>query len=175
MQALKEKKFNLKRTIILALSLMIFDVYIFTTLMLGFQLTLLFSFVLGLSALLYLFKDKQLAMLCAKKSSIYILAFCGIVGMLKFNSYIGLENAKKIIHATNAYYTENKKYPDSLSELVPDYLDAIPVCAYRLIDYRYEYLIDIEGYPRLSWLAEPQASVGLQFYDFNEDTWIYLD
>ena len=86
----------------------------------------------GISAIIFLFRDKQFSKLYAIKALIYFTSFIGIIGIFKFNVYIGGENANIVINAINSYYADTGHYPDNLNQLIPNYLDSIPNCAYRM-------------------------------------------
>jgi len=173
MEKPKKNPFNFKRITIGALCLMIFDAYIMGTLSIGFLITLIYSVGSGLQAFFYLFKDRPRAKLHLKKGAIFFLALCIIVGVFRFNNHIGSKNAEKIIFATTSYHADTKKWPDNLEQLVPKYLDAIPVSAYRSSNNRFMYFVNDDGDPYLSWTTFPPF--GRQVYNFKEDKWTFLD
>jgi hypothetical protein len=86
--------------------------------------------------------------------------------------YIGKRNAKIIISAIAAYYENVGDYPSKLQDLVPQYLEEVPTCAYRLPDYRYRYVYNGRSH-FLMWQEAPPF--GHRTYHFKTAEWSYID
>jgi hypothetical protein len=88
------------------------------------------------------------------------------------NVLVGKRNADKIINSVGMYRSDEGAYPRELSDLVPEYLSSIPVCAYRLSSrqYRYSYA---DNYPYLMWAETPPF--GKRMYHFEDQGWTYID
>lgn len=168
----KEKSFKLKKIAIIAFCLLVFDAFIIGTPFFG--LTILFFIVIGsgISAIIFLFRDRKFSKLYALKALIYFTGFIGIIGIFKFNAYIGGENAGIIIKAINSYHDDTGLYPENLNQLIPIYLDNIPKCAYRIMDNEYRYYVDQEN-ADLMWTVMPPW--GRYNYSFRNTEWTYFD
>jgi hypothetical protein len=168
----KEKSFKFKKIAIIAFCLLIFDAFIFGTPFFGLIIMFFLVVASGISAIIFLFRDKQISKLYAIKALIYFTGFIGIIGVFKFNVYIGGENANIVIKAINSYYADTGFYPDDLNQLIPNYLDNIPNCAYRIMDYKYRYYLDQEN-ANLMWTVIPPW--GRRNYNFLDAEWTYRD
>ena len=113
-----EKTFKFKKITIIAFGLMIFDALIFGIPSLGLIVLFFIICASGISALIFLWRDKQYAKLYAIKASIYFIALVGIIGIFKFNSSVGAKNAESIITAVNTYYADSGHYPENLNQLI---------------------------------------------------------
>ncbi|MGD9042789.1 MAG: hypothetical protein PVG06_03705 [Desulfobacterales bacterium] len=167
-----EKSFKFKKIAIIAFGLMTFDAFIFGIPSLGLTVLFLIVCASGISAFISLFRDKKYAKLYAIKAAIYLIALMGILGIFKFNSYMGANNAEAIIKAVNKYYADSGVYPENLNQLVPIYLERIPGCAYRMTDRAFRYFSD-QGDPNLLWTVLPPFS--RRIYYFKDAEWRTLD
>ena len=168
----KKKSFNFKRIGIIACSLMIFDALIFGIPSLGLIALFLIVCASGISAFIFIWRDKKYAKLYAIKATIYFLALMGIFGIFKLNSHLGEKNAQRIIKAVNSYYADTGRYPEKLKQLIPIYLESVPSCAYRMIDNQYRYFSD-PGDPNLMWAVLPPF--GRRIYYFKTAEWRTMD
>ncbi len=168
----KEKSFKFKKIGLIAFCLMIFDALIFGIPSLGLIVLFFIICASGISAFIFLWRDKKYAKLYAIKATIYFIALMGIFGIFKFNTHMGEKNAKSIIKAVNTYYADNRHYPESLNQLIPIYLKSIPRCAYRMTDRQYRYFSD-PGDPNLMWAVAPPF--GRRIYHFKNAEWRTLD
>jgi hypothetical protein len=168
----KEKPFKFKKIAIIAFCLMIFDAVIFGIPSLGLIVLFFIIGASGISALIFLWRDKKYSKLYALKAAIYLIALMGIIGIFNFNSHMGEQNAKSIIKAVNTYYADNGHYPGNLNQLIPIYLESIPRCAYRMTDSQYRYFSD-PGDPNLMWAVVPPF--GRRVYHFKNAKWRTLD
>jgi hypothetical protein len=102
-----------------------------------------FTVILGVPALLVkLFKarkDRERIKLLASKAGIYAIMIALIIGANSLNNMIAEKRAKDIIAACEQFKTKNGRYPDKLSELVPEYLPAIPAAKYSLMGSSFRY------------------------------------
>ena len=167
-----EKSFKFKKIAIIAFCLMIFDTLIFGIPSLGLIVLFLSVCASGLSAFIFLFRNKKYAKLYAIKAAIYLIALLGIFGIFEFNSQMGQKNAEAIIKAINTYYADTGVYPENLNQLIPIYLENIPGCAYRLMESEFRYFSD-QGDPNLLWAVAPPF--GRRIYYFKNAQWRTLD
>jgi hypothetical protein len=168
----KEKSFRFKKIAIIAFCLLVFDAFIIGLPFFGLLILFFLVVASGISAIIFLFRGRQFSKLYAIKALIYFTSFIGIIGIFKFNAYIGAENANVVINAINSYYADTGMYPDNLTQLIPNYLDSIPNCAYRMIDYKYRYYVDPDN-ADLMWTVMPPW--GRRNYNFQNAEWTYLD
>lgn len=168
----KEKSFRFKKIAIIAFCLMVFDAFLLGTPFFGLIIMFFLVVASGISAIILLFRDKRYSKLYAIKSLIYFTGFIGIIGIFKFNAYLGGENATIVINAINSYYADTGLYPDSLDELIPNYLDSIPNCAYRIMDSKYRYHADHDD-TYLMWTVIPPW--GRRQYNFKNAEWRNFD
>lgn len=167
-----EKSFKFKKIAIIAFYLMIFDAFIIGIPFLGLIFLFLIVCSSGISAFIFLLRDKKYAKLYAIKAAIYLIALMGILGIFKFNSQMGANNAKSVIKAVNTYFADNGLYPENLNQLIPIYLESIPSCAYRMMHGEFRYFSDQDD-PNLMWVVTPPF--GRRFYYFKDAEWRTLD
>ena len=151
---------------------MIFDAFIFGIPSLGLIVLFFIVFASGISAFIFIWRDKKYAKLFAMKAFIYFMALMGILGIFKLNSHLGEKNAQRIIKAVNTYYADKGHYPEKLDQLIPIYLESIPRCAYRMTASEYRYFSD-PGDPFLVWAVVPPF--GRRIYHFKNAEWRTLD
>ncbi|MCL5977988.1 MAG: hypothetical protein M1147_07670, partial [Nitrospirae bacterium] len=123
---------QLRKTIITAFLLFVADAFVLN------QFTIaLFTIILGVPALIVkLFrarKDGERKKLLVSKAGIYALMVVLIIGANIFNNMIAERRAKDIIAACEQFKTKSGRYPEKLSELVPEYLHAVPAAKYSLM------------------------------------------
>jgi hypothetical protein len=82
-------------------------------------------------------------------------------------------NAQRIVKACDEYHAANGKYPHTLDELVPRYLDAVPRAKYCLDHGEFWYWNFSEDNAHLVWWKVPPF--GRKIYSFKEHRWGYLD
>ena len=168
----KEKSFRFKKIATIVFCLMVFDAFMFGTPSFGLIIMFFLVVASGISAIIFLFRDKRYSKLYAIKALIYFSGIIGIIVIFKFNSYLGGENANIIINAINSYYADTGVYPDNLNQLNPNYLDSIPNCAYRIMDYKYHYYVEQDN-AYLMWTVIPPW--GRRIYNFKNAEWRYFD
>jgi MFS family permease len=90
-----------------------------------------------------------------------------------FQRDIAERNAKRIIKACDDFHAANHRYPRTLDELVPRYLNCVPRAKYCLTwgEFRYWNLGNDE--PFMDWCVVPPF--GRKIYNFKERRWGYLD
>ena len=81
-------------------------------------------------------------------------------------------NAARIITACEKFHTANGKFPQTLDDLVPQYMQSIPRAKNCMFLGEFWYW-NPEGEPRLAWYAVPPY--GRKIYNFKNRKWNYLD
>lgn len=168
----KEKSFRFKKIAPIAFCLMVFDALLIGIPFIGLVTMFFLVVASGISAIIFLFRDRLFSQLYAIKSLIYIIALVGIIGIFKFNAHVGAVNAHIIITAINSYHAETGLYPENLNQLLPDYLAIIPNCAYRMMDSNYRYYVDQDNAYLMYAVLPPW---GRRAYSFKDAEWCNID
>ncbi|MBF0336212.1 MAG: hypothetical protein HQL05_00120 [Nitrospirae bacterium] len=90
----------------------------------------------------------------------------------EINDDISKERASLIIDTCERYKVKNDHYPNTLSQLIPEFLPSIPVARYSLASNEFHYHASDDS-PILWYMARPPF--GKQVYSFEQKRWKYLD
>jgi hypothetical protein len=83
-------------------------------------------------------------------------------------------NAESLIAACRAFEAKHGRLPETLGELVPAFLPALPAARYDGPHFGFQYEVSTaSGHHVLGWTDT--APFGRPFYVFEEDRWGYLD
>ena len=90
------------------------------------------------------------------------------------NNRLARSRAETLIAAIKAFNQRNQRYPIKLNELVPDFIDHVPVAKYIInpLFGLFRYTATTK-YHRLSYYDSPPF--GRPIYQFEEDRWSYLE
>jgi hypothetical protein len=89
-----------------------------------------------------------------------------------FQIAVAKENAQRVVAACEGYHADNGRFPKNLDELVPQYLNSVPVAKYCLgPSSRFTYTSS--GAPKLWWEVVPPHY--RKIYNFETRSWSYLD
>jgi hypothetical protein len=98
------------------------------------------------------------------------------VGLVWANNAVQLgvaeANARRVIVAFEEYHAANGRFPEKLDELVPQYLNPVPLAKYCLGPsscFSYHNF----GEPKLYWQVVPPYL--RKIYNFDSRSWSYLD
>jgi hypothetical protein len=168
----RKESFRFRRIIAAALFFIILDGFIVGLPVFGLFICLSILVACGIASIIFIFSKREFSKLYAIKFFIYLCACVSIIGVYRMNVLVGKRNADKIINSVGMYRSDEGAYPRELSDLVPEYLSSIPVCAYRLSSrqYRYSYA---DNYPYLMWAETPPF--GRRMYHFEDQGWTYID
>jgi hypothetical protein len=103
---------------------------------------------------------------------VYLGAVVAVFALNYANNRIAEQRANALVSAVNAFHAKHARYPGSLEELVPGFIDRVPVAKYTLGLNRCSYFAQ-EGDARLSYVVFPPY--GHAIYRFSRGTWGYLD
>jgi hypothetical protein len=106
------------------------------------------------------------------RAAIPLATIAVVFGNSAVQSKIARANAEKIVAACEQYRTRSGRFPQTLDELVPNYLQFIPRSKYCLIWDNYQYFNN-NGSPMLVWVDIPPF--GRPTYDFQNRQWGYVD
>ncbi len=161
----------LRKTIITAFLLFIADAFILH------QFTIaVFTIILGVPALLVkLFKagkDRERLKLLVSKAGIYAIMIILIIGANALNNTIAESRAKDIIAACEQFKAKRGRYPEKLTELVPDYLPAVPSAKYSLMGSSFRYFGRQDS---RALMYEAVPPYGRKYYVFERKAWEFVD
>lgn len=80
-------------------------------------------------------KNKRLTGIASAALLGLLMAF----GALRYQDYVRMANANKLISAIDLYQKDHHRYPDSLNVLTPRYLKSIPKNPFGLMPREYIY------------------------------------
>jgi len=104
--------------------------------------------------------------------TIYFVAVILVFMFNAVNNTIAKRRADVLVSAVKAFHTKNQRYPKSLEELVPDYVERIPLAKYTLTFDRFWYRTEGSD----AWLFYVKfPPFGRPTYSFARDKWTYLD
>jgi hypothetical protein len=104
--------------------------------------------------------------------AIYMASVVLVFVLNAMNNRIAATRAEGIISSVKAFHAKNGRYPESLNNLVPEFLDHIPLAKYTLSQNRFLYQVT-EGRAALIYVEVPPF--GHPIYRFSEDKWDYMD
>jgi hypothetical protein len=83
-------------------------------------------------------------------------------------------NAQRVVAACEAYHAANGRFPEKLDELVPQFLNSVPLAKYCLgPPSRFFYSSSASGPTMLAWQVLPPYY--RKIYNFETRSWSYLD
>jgi len=88
-----------------------------------------------------------------------------VIGLL---NELGNRNMKTVIRAVEAYKGKYGGYPDSLSQLVPEFLKRVPAAKPALMAASFTYLPQ-PGHHTIRYVTMPPSS--FEYYDFERGRW----
>jgi hypothetical protein len=163
-------------TLLLAGTIFLFDVLIAQQ---GF-ISLLAVFVavaILVPRALFAWKKPGVLRLRLFRAGIYV--GCGLagVGLVKWNNRIAHERAEQIIAACQQFKTKHQRFPDQLSELVPEFLPQVPVPRpLTLNPGQFWYLNSEQSNTRQHLLIYTSIPpFGKRRYSLEEGRWIFYD
>jgi hypothetical protein len=104
--------------------------------------------------------------------AIYIAAVILVFVFNAANNNIAKHRADVLVSAVKAFHAKNQQYPKSLEELVPQYVERIPVAKYTLAFNQFFY--SGNGQDAILFFVE-LPPFGRPTYSFARDEWTYLD
>lgn len=97
-----------------------------------------------------------------------ILVFC----LNALNNQIAQSRADVLVSAVKKFYSENQRYPKSLDDLVPRYVDQIPSAKYTFTFNEFKYENSEDG-AYLMYVELPPF--GRPYFSFSQNEWLYMD
>jgi len=118
-------------------------------------------------------KDQPLRAFRIKKVALYLLAVVGIMALFIFNRQVGTQRANELVRAVEAYSSKHGQFPQSLDQVVPDFMSSIPLARYTFAANDFSYKAAADGKHVLSWTVIPPFA--RKSYTFEEKRWVTLD
>lgn len=104
--------------------------------------------------------------------AIYTASVVLVFVLNALNNRIAASRAEAIVSSVKAFHAKNGRYPASLNNLAPEFIDHVPLAKYTLGQNRFYYHVT-EGRAVLYYVDFPPF--GRPIYWFSEDKWGYLD
>ncbi len=108
----------------------------------------------------------------AAKVAIYGVMVVATFATISFDNHLAHQRATELIAACNQYYAQYKKYPDTLQDLVPEFVPEIPAAKYSLLSSSFRYRVSEQDHVLMYIQIFP---FGRAFYTLEEGRWWYLD
>ena len=104
--------------------------------------------------------------------AIYFVAVILVFVLNAANNRIAQSRAETLVSAIKTFHAKNQRYPKSLAELVPEYVERVPVAKYTIMFNQFEYYASDQN-ARLFYVDLPPF--GRPTYSFARNEWGYLD
>jgi hypothetical protein len=104
--------------------------------------------------------------------AIFVGAVLLVFGLNWANNQIARNRAETLIAAIKAFNQKNHRYPTTLDELAPGFIDHVPNAKYAYVSASFYYVSSPEHHS-LFYMAFPPF--GRPTYNFERNTWGYLD
>ena len=155
------EKQGLAKTIIIAAVIFFFSAFFFESPPTSFVVFILMTVVSLL--------QKKLEMnVRITKALIYLAMFLLTMGVCQANDYLAKKRAEMIIAVTGAYMQKNGAYPRTLSDLVPEFIPAIPPAKYTLNTSGFTYIARDKQHVLIYTKRPPY---GRAYYIFEDKKW----
>ncbi|MFH1602606.1 MAG: hypothetical protein ABIH03_01720 [Pseudomonadota bacterium] len=170
-QAASTPQPSLQRAIVLALLLVVCDAFLLNQGAVALLVGLWLLFV-GLPRTFLAKKYVTVRPQRLRNIAIYLVAVILVFALNAANNRVARARAEDLIAVVKAFHAKYQRYPKSLEELVPNYLERVPVAKYTLIFNRFWYMTSVD-YTSLFYVDFPPF--GRPTYSFTHDKWRYLD
>ena len=160
----------LRRTVIIAVCLYLFDGLVVGQGVLGVFVFLVVFLAGGIRILIATRKkDPILVRFHAARVGIYFLMAVAILATIYVNNRIASRRADHVIAVCRHYEAKYHRLPDSLQEVVPEFLPSIPRAKYTLLYGDFSYFVSDEKKHYLYYVAFPPFARAM--YSFESNRW----
>ena len=104
--------------------------------------------------------------------AIYLGAVALVLGLNWANNRLAQSRAEALIGAIKAYQQKHQRFPAKLDELVPEFVEQVPVAKYTLAFGGF-YYVATPDYHGLFYVEMPPF--GRPTYHFEQNAWGYVD
>jgi len=160
---------SLRSIVITAACLFIVDAVVFGWFVIAVSASIVLVLWLIPSTLLALIRGNVLTVR-EMKTGVYLCMVAAIFAAYAGNNYLAKSGADTVIAAVDKFKTDHHRYPESLPELVPKYLNSIPRAKYTVM---YGEFIFLRGGPSLMYYEFPPFL--RRVYRFDSQKWKTLD
>ena len=161
----------MRRTVIIAIILFGLDAFWLNQGMIAF-ITVMIALPIMIIKALIRWKNKPLFKKQFTACGIYLLMSLLIFTSNYLNNKIARSRAEMLIATCEKYKDKNSEYPENLSDLVPDFINKIPVAKYTLASNRFFYISSKNSH-LLFYTSLPPS--GRPTYSFEKQAWAYMD
>ncbi len=109
----------------------------------------------------------------AKKTAIYIAMAVCVVGTIALQNHMAERRTLRLADACTAYKAKHQKYPERLSQLVPEFMPSIPPAKYTLMVSWAGFYYSGGSSPFIMYTAMPPF--GRRLYYVEHKKWGYMD
>ena len=102
---------------------------------------------------------------------IYLVAVLMVFSLNWANNHIAQARAERLVAEIKTFQSKYGHYPKALNELVPEFIEHVPLAKYTLAFNRFIY--HGSGDAMLMYVALPPF--GRPYYNFADERWGYLD
>ena len=166
------KKINLRSTFAWAVGLVVLDAFLLNQ---GVIAAVVASWTLVVTVpRAVLAKNSGQKRLRLARAGIMLGAVLLVFAFNAVNNHLARSRAVTLIAALKAFHQQNQRFPTELDELVPDFIDHVPVAKYVLLPpFACFYYMANPGRHSLMYTAMPPF--GRPSYRFEEGEWSYMD
>ena len=178
---LPKKSKSMKLHLVVASILFVFDALVSGQGVITFLVLATFLCKATIQALIAVTKKNPFPKQAFVKAGIYLGCFLAIVSTILVNNRIASKRAEVIVSAIKQYKEKHSRFPDSLQNLVPEFLPSVPKAKYSLAFNEFTY----RRFPKGRLSDDPLEGAlfyyttlppfGRPTYNFKKDHWGYID
>jgi hypothetical protein len=161
----------MKKTIIIAVAVFILDAYLLNQ---GFIAVIFLALVAPITLIraFWAWKNTGIRKRRLSAAGIYFVMAVTVLACIQVGNGRAGRKAELLIAACEEYRTVNIVYPESLTDLVPDFIDKIPKAKYAYAAGQFHY-VSREDSHLLWYVSFPPF--GKRIYRFETKEWGFLD
>lgn len=107
-----------------------------------------------------------------RNAGVHLAAVALTIGVIVGNNRIAQARAETLVAAVQAWHAKHQRYPDSLEDLVPAFIDGVPCAKFSFGANRFHYRRAGDG-AFLYYVSVPPF--GRPTYDFTRGEWSFID
>ena len=161
----------MKKTIIIAVTVLILDAYFLNQGFIAAVFLLLVAPITLISAF-FAWKKTDVRQRRLSDAGIYLIMAVTVLAYIQLGNSRAAKKAELLIAACAQYRSVHMTYPESLIDLVPDFIDRIPKAKYAYAAGQFHYA-SREGSHLLWYVSFPPF--GKRAYSFETKEWGFLD
>ncbi len=160
--------------VLAAVVFFVLDVFYLGLPLLGLLVSGVLIGVFAIAALVkWLRRNRSGAIRAGLRALIFLVCSASAFLACQYGVGVGSANAQAVAEAIRAYHDKAGQYPESLADLVPEYLESIPRAGIRWSRNEFRYNRAPEGPPELTWSIH--GLMGRADYDFERDRVLFDD